>query len=423
MNKPTSKFYLVGIKGTGMSALAVYLKQEGNIVIGSDVNKRYFTDANLIENNINILNYNCENINGEYIYIIGLSINKENVEFNEILKHNYEYYYYNDFIGQLKREMICVSGTHGKTTTTSFLYQLGENNISAIIGDGTGYSNINNKYVVIESCEYKNHFLKYYPILGVILNIELDHPDFFKNIKDVIKSFQMFSDNCKTILVNGDDINIKKIKHFKKITFGFNKDNDYVIKILEEHKEGYLINISGKDLDLNYISLPGIHNIYNLAGAIISLHILNINIPIKKLEFPKRRMNEEYIYNTIVIDDYAHHPTEIKSLISSVKQKYPEYKTYCIFQSHTYSRTLKFKKEFKKVLQLVDVVYIRDVFSSSREKVNIKKQKRINRYFNSFKKYHCSIFDNIDYHNKNVIMIIGATPSDEVMNDIKRKKR
>ena len=109
--------------------------------------------------------------------------------------------------------------------------------------------------------------------------------------------------------------------------------------------------------------------------------------------------------------------------LKAVKQKYPEYKTYCIFQSHTYSRTLKFKKEFKKVLQLVDVVYIRDVFSSSREKVNIKKQKRINKYFNSFKKYHCSIFDNIDYHNKNVIMIIGATPSDEVINDIKRKKR
>ena len=220
------KYYLIGIKGTGMSALAVYLKQEGNEVIGSDVEKKYFTDINLEENNINILNYNRENINGEYIYIIGLSINEENVEFVEILKNNYQYYYYNDFIGQLNKEMICISGTHGKTTTTSFLFQLGENNISAIIGDGTGYSNINNKYVVVESCEYKNHFLKYHPILGVILNVELDHPDFFRNTKNVIESFQMFCNNCKTILVNGDDINTRRIRHSKKITYGFNKKNN-----------------------------------------------------------------------------------------------------------------------------------------------------------------------------------------------------
>ena len=124
---------------------------------------------------------------------------------------------YNEFIGNIKnKELLCISGTHGKTTTTSFIYQLANNNVSAIIGDGTGYSNINNKYLAVESCEYQNHFLKYFPKLGIILNMELDHPDFFSNIKDVIKSFQNFANNSEIVLINGDDKNSKKIKHKNK---------------------------------------------------------------------------------------------------------------------------------------------------------------------------------------------------------------
>ena len=138
------------------------------------------------------------------------------------------------------------------------------------------------------------------------------------------------------------------------------------------------------------------------------------------ITLPKRRMSEERIYNTIIIDDYAHHPTEIRSLLESVKQKYSDYKIYCIFQSHTYSRTIRFKKEFKKVFKMVDDIYLRDVFSSSRENVDIKKQAKVNRYFKRYKKYHSSIFKDIDYSLKNVILIVGATPSDEVINDIKK---
>lgn len=403
-----------------MAALACYLKQEGNFVIGSDINKRYFTEESLKNNNITILNYDKANITEEYVYIIGLSINTNNIEFSRILEKGYQYFYYNEFIGNIEKEMICISGTHGKTSTTSFLFQLGQGNISAIIGDGTGYSNIYNKHIVVESCEYKNHFLKYHPKLGVILNIELDHPDFFKNIYSVINSFQLFSNNCQMLLVNGDDLNIRKIKHINKISFGFNKNNDYIIKIINKNKEGYLINISGNNLNINYQALPGIHNIYNLSAAIISLFLLKIKISDMNITLPKRRMSEERIYNTIIIDDYAHHPTEIRSLLESVKQKYSDYKIYCIFQSHTYSRTIRFKKEFKKVFKMVDDIYLRDVFSSSRENVDIKKQAKVNRYFKRYKKYHSSIFKDIDYSLKNVILIVGATPSDEVINDIKK---
>ncbi len=416
------KYYLVGIKGTGMCALANFLKCEGHIVVGSDKKDIYFTDEILLKNDIPFYDYNINNLKDDYVYIIGLSISDNNIEFKEIISKKYTYYYYNEFIGNIhNKELICVSGTHGKTTTTSFLYQLADNNVSSIIGDGTGYSNINNQYLVVESCEYQNHFLKYCPKLGIILNMELDHPDFFNNLKDVIDSFQKFANNSEILLINGDDKNSKKIKHKHKYTYGFQKHNDYVIEILNKFENGYEINIKGKNINMNIYSKPGIHNIYNLSAAIIALYILNINIKIKEISLPNRRMNIKKYNNIYVIDDYAHHPTEIDCLLKSIKQQFIDYQIFGIFQSHTYSRTLRFKKKFKKVFLKFDKIYLRDVFSSSREEKNISLQKRIDKYFSCFQKYNIDVINNMNFNDKKVFLIFGATPSHEILNLIYQK--
>lgn len=166
---------------------------------------------------------------------------------------------------------------------------------------------------------------------------------------------------------------------------------------------------------------PGIHNIYNLSAAIISLYILNINIKIKNINFPNRRMSIKKYNNIYVIDDYAHHPTEIDCLLKSIKQQFINYTIYGIFQSHTYSRTIKFKKDFKKVFLKFDKIYLRDVFSSSREENNIYLQKRIDKYFSCFEKYHPNIIKNINFNDQKVFLIFGATPSHEILDLINQK--
>ena len=163
------KYFLVGIKGTGMSSLGIYLKQAGHEVKGSDNSEYYFTVEELSKYDIEIKEYNESNITNEFIYIIGLSIRKDNVEFKEILDRDLEYYYYNDFIGEfIEKKLIAVSGTHGKTTTAHIVKELTD--ISCIIGCGDGRYN-ENEYLVLEACEYKNHYYSYLPEILLILNI------------------------------------------------------------------------------------------------------------------------------------------------------------------------------------------------------------------------------------------------------------
>lgn len=405
-----------------MSSLAGYLQDKGAEVIGSDNSKYYFTNEELNKRKIVVLEYNKENIKDNYIYIIGLSISKENPEFKEILERDLEYYYYNDFIGEfIDKKMICVSGTHGKTTTSFILSQLSD--ISYIIGCGIGHYN-NSDYLVLEACEYKNHYYSYTPELLVILNMDLDHPDFFKNKNDVIQSYQGMCDRSKIVLVNGDDELTKYLKHNNKYTFGIGKKCDFQIKILSSSEVGYTFLLKGNKIcRLLKCNLLGIHNLYNYVAAYLSCILTNLNINhFKEVCLPKRRMSS-YIYgNNILIDDYAHHPNEIKALYETVKLMYPNYKLKCIFQSHTYSRTMKFKREFKKVLSLFDDVYLLDVFSSSREKEEENKQKIVDKYFRKFKKYDEEVLKLINKNEYDVWIFLGAGTCNELLESIKNMK-
>lgn len=405
-----SKYFLIGIKGTGVCALASLLRDLGHNVSGSDNPNHYFTDDILSEKKIKCFNFNEAILDNSYIYIIGLAYDESNIDVKRVIDNNYEYYYYNDFIEKkLNLDIIAISGTHGKTTTTNFLSHMLNNTASYIIGDGSGKGIIGSEKLVLEACEYKNHFLSYFPKLLVINNIELDHPDFFKNVSDVINSFQMMANQSDLVIVNGDDENIKKLKIKNIITIGQEDNNDIIFKVLKENNYGTFINIKYRN-NVYAILVPfwGIHFIYDFVMAYVVCLILGKKPYIDKIKLPNRRMKEYQYGKTILIDDYSHHPTEIKALYKSIKSKYPNYEIKAIFQPHTYSRTLALKKDFKEALSLFDCVYLEKVFPSQRENTDTFKQLKINKIFKNYRSFSPNVLNIIDKNKDEIWVFLGA---------------
>ncbi len=395
-----------------MTSLACFLKDLGYYVIGSDTEEEYFTCEILKKRKIETLIFNHNNITSDYIYIIGNAYDNENEEVRKIILNDYEHYYYNQFIGKIiDKNLICVAGTHGKTTTTSFLSQMFNRETSYIIGDGSGYGTNETNILVLEACEYKSHFLEYNPIISLITNIDYDHPDYFKNIDKTIEVFQKFANQSKLLIINNDDEYSRKLMHSNKITFGFDNDSDFKIEINEKNSKGYKISLLDQinktkyHYDINYL---GIHYIYDFVGAVVCLLVLNKTPYLDDLSLPRRRLTEYKIGNIILIDDYAHHPNEIKCLYQTINLKYPKYKKNVIFQSHTYSRTISFINEFNNVLSLFDSVYIEKTFTSKREKENIEIENKIDEAFSCFNKFDESILEKINLKEKEVWVFLGA---------------
>lgn len=387
MKKLASKFYLVGIKGSGMSALASMLYDLGHEVLGSDKNEDFGFESGLIKRNIKILPFDQNNITKEYIYIISNAYNEENIEVLKIKEKNYKYYYYHEFISTLKGIHIAISGTHGKTTTTKMIVDMlqGEK-IAYIIGDGTGGAVKDYKYLIYEACEYRDHFLSYKPDILVINNVELDHPDYFSSVDKVYSSFNQLAKQAKNVITKETN-GIKKRNNF--ITFG-TEGKDYQVRILEESPKGFNIEIRSGIVDQFFLPFCGYHMIDNFLSAYIVLKKLGyssafIKERIKNIQLPKRRDEEEKFNQQIIVQDYAHHPTEIKALYDGLRQKYPNTEMVVFFQPHTYTRTLSLSNSFNKALNFFDEVYIFPTFTSAREPYDLKLQQQVNEVF---KQYH-----------------------------------
>lgn len=382
------KYYLVGIKGTGMSSLACYLYDMENEVCGSDVGEFQFNDE-LYKRKIKIYEFNQAELTNDYIYIIGNAYDKDFSEVKEIIKKRFKYYYYHEFISQIKTFSIAVSGTHGKTTTTKFLVDLlSDQPISYIIGDGTGRGNKENIYFIYEACEYKDHFLSYKPDILLITSIDYDHPDYYQNIEHIRSSFSKAMSNANKV--------IRLV------------ENEY--QILNQTKNGFNVLFN----DETYIfPLPGIKYLEDYLLCVKTLKYLGysyeyIHQNTKNIKLPKRRTTETVINNTIIIEDFAHHPAEIKALYSFIKQKYPDYKTVCFFQPHTYTRTFSLYKEFIMSLRLFDETYIDKVYTSKREPYNLINEYKALLLFSMFKKYNNQNLSNINSEDKQIIILLGA---------------
>lgn len=367
-------YYFIGIKGAGMSSLAVILKELGYNVSGSDISKHFFTEEELIKNNISIFPYDPKNITEKLTIIKGASITEDNIELKKARELNLEIIEYNEMVGKLTKmfKTICIAGCHGKTTTTNMM-SLVLNKIEGcnyLIGDGTGYGNKDNSFFALESCEYKRHFLAYTPYYAVILNIDIDHVDYFKDLSDIILAYSEFANNSiNMVIANGDDINVRKIKLDKKILyFGLNDNNDVIAKNIKYTQSGTSFDVYIHSKYYEHFDLPiyGKHQLIDSLAVISVCYSLNldpkeVSKELKNFTGAKRRFTETFVGNSVIIDDYAHHPNEIKSTIDAIKQKYPNKLIISIFQPHTFSRTKEFASDITKVLSNTDASYILNI--------------------------------------------------------------
>ncbi len=373
-------YYLIGIKGTGMSALACFLHDLGYTVKGSDVERHFFTEKGLNERNIEILPYDEKNITKDMIIIKGNVIKEDHPEYQKALELDLKIYTYEEMLTKLTKMFmtITVAGCHGKTTTSTMAYQVLNTlkGANCLIGDGTGIANKENKYFVLEACEYQRHFLEYFPYYAIITNIELDHVDYYKDIDDVIDAFTEYANNAeKMVIACGDDPYTHSLEVSKPIFYyGLDEDNDIIAKDVNYNLDGVSFDVFVEDNYYGHFDLPiyGKHMLLD-ALAVISLcyyeriEAKEVAKVLKEFHAARRRFNETIVGSNILIDDYAHHPTELKCTIKAVKQKYPDKNLVVIWGPHTYSRTKAFKDEYIEILKTVDKAYIMDIYAA-REK-------------------------------------------------------
>ena len=366
------KYYCLGIKGTGMSTLAQILYDLGNEVSGyDDAAKHKFTEEGLEKRNIKIYYDDSYEIDSDTIVTYSVALNNNHPELQRAKKQNATIKAYSEVVAEIidMFNTISVAGTHGKTTTSSLIKHILANTVGCnyFIGAGDGYATRANDYFVIESDEFNRHFLAYRPEYSVITNIEREHLDVYKDIDDIRDAFEEFANNTKNkIIACGDVEEVRKINYKTPVIFyGFNEDNDVVIKNvkLEDNGESFDIYMNGKLLDRFEVPLFGDHMVLNTTAAIIATYLQKIEIKeIKRLllsfENAKRLFAETFINNCVIIDDYAHHPTEIKVTLEAIKQKYKNKRLVVIFRPNTYSRTKDFTKEFADSLKIADKAYL-----------------------------------------------------------------
>lgn len=392
LNKDKNKkVHFIGIGGVSMSGLAEILLERGYTVSGSDMKKSPATDKLITAGAEIYIGHSSNNIKNADIVVYTAAIPDDNPELLKAKELKLTLLSRAELLGYIMlghKFNVAISGTHGKTTTTSMLSHItlsGNLDPTILVGGDLDIINGNvrtgkSEYFITEACEYKASFLQFYPYVGIILNIDADHLDYYKDIDDIKHAFVKF---IKLIPKNGylianaeDDNTMEAAKSAdcNVVTYGINTGNFTAQKIVFDehgcasfdayHKEGFLFKIK--------LNVPGTHNILNALAAIAASISLNIekNAIVNGLESfggTHRRFELKGTKNGItVIDDYAHHPTEIKATLAAAKN-YPHKKIYCVFQPHTYSRTLSLFDEFSNAFLGVDEVILADIYAA-REK-------------------------------------------------------
>lgn len=383
--------HFVGVKGTGMSALAqVSAQVEQAEITGSDVSERFFTDAVLERAHIPVLNFEAHNVDHADLVVASAAYGADHPEIIQAHKLNIPVLTYPQYLGRLmsKKRGIAVSGTHGKTTTTAMagltLLKAGIDPTIVVGSDvpsigGNAYSG-KGEFFLAESCEYRRHFLNYSPEYLIITNIEFDHPDYFKDIQDVISAFAELAQKVPAsgrVFVWAEDPNRQYIQSQAPITsFGFSDKADIQAREVQFHDEGSSMKIYafGEYLGEMDLHVAGKHNILNALATIALCLELGIPAPqilesLSQFNGTKRRFEHVGVNGgALIVDDYAHHPTEIRSTLEGARLSFPDRRIRAVFQPHTFSRTEKLLDEFSHAFNSADEVVIAEIFASAREK-------------------------------------------------------
>lgn len=367
-------YHFIGIKGTGMASLATILFDEHKEVNGSDIEKYIFTQDELERRGIEITKFDADNIKDNDTVIIGLSFDQTNPEVKAAYENpTVKTYYYNEYLGKLLESYasICVAGTHGKSTTTGILGTVLPNYAPTgyLIGDGHGHMPKQAKYFVLESCEFQRHFLAYHPDYSIITNIELDHVDYYKDMDDYLDAFQTFvSQTKKRCVIFGDDPYLRKLKYSTPVsTYGLGPDNDYRAVHVEQGPFGMRFDCEYQGKVIAHIELSEIGDpfLQDALGCFALCHVLgmpvdNIVQGLKDYKGIARRFVIEEVKDSVLIDDYAHHPTAIRYMIDSARKKYPNHKIVALYKPDRYSRLQYFLNDFADSLNTADQVVLCD---------------------------------------------------------------
>ncbi len=416
---PYDKIYFVGIKGVGMASLAVIAKQAGITVQGSDVEQTFITDSMLSKHAIvidtgfetKLIDSFAQKSSGKMLVIASaahgglenpqvLHANRlgiDTISFGQALGM----FQYGTLLGRHDIQGISVAGSHGKTTTSAMLatvlteldqdpsYLIGTSEVGAL-GDaghlGSG------KYFIVESDEYHSDlthdrvpkFHYQHPSAAIITNIDFDHPDVFKSLDDITVAFTEFAANIQlggVLCLNGDDKNSQKLIHavdesVRVVTYGEGEKNMYRINNLHQSSDStkFMVKKDGVVLGEFSLSTIGRHNVINATSVIALLDTIGFESEriaqgLQKFSGSKRRMEirGKTAHGALVIDDYAHHPTEIAATLTAIKDAYPTKKIICIFQPHTLSRTISLINEFSHAFTHVYTLLLLPIFASARE--------------------------------------------------------
>lgn len=369
------KYYCIGIKGTGMSTLAQILADLGNEVSGyDDAREHKFTQDGLEERNIPIYYDNEHDIAKDTIVTYSVAFKEDHKELSRVKKLGLKVKKYNEIMADIidMFDSIGVSGTHGKTTTSSIIRHLLEHTVGCnyFIGAGDGKASKDNKYFVVESDEFNKHFSIYKPSYSVITNIEAEHLECYDGIDDIRNTFAKFANQTKKLVVaNGDNEEIRKISFNPKVKFfGFSDNNDVIIKNMNLAEDGSSFDLYENNEKIGHfnINLYGKHMVMDATAAIIvakeiGLSADEISSLLPSFKNAKRRFAIEEVGKAIIVDDYAHHPTEIKVTLEAVRQKYPDRRLVVVFAPNTYSRTKDFTDEFVEAFDVADKAYLTEI--------------------------------------------------------------
>lgn len=380
------KMHFVGIGGSGMCPMAQILHNKGYSLTGSDINESDTVERVRSYGIPVSIGHRAENVGDVDVVVYSAAVKADNPELMAAAEKGIPTLERSVMLGLLTRKFempVAVSGTHGKTSTTAMLTQVliaDGKEPSAVIGGklpligGNGRVGLS-EIIVVEACEYVDTFLQLYPAVSVILNIDADHLDYFGTLDNIIKSFNKFANQTsEAVIVNGDSESaMKSVENIKArvVTFGLKNTNDYYAVDLKEEAtacEDFTLMYKGKELGRIELSVPGEHNLENALAAAAAAHYLGakpevICSTLSKFTGVHRRFEILGKFGGVTVaDDFAHHPTELKAVLSS-SMKMGFNNVWAVFQPHTYSRTYNHLDEFAEALAIPDHVVMTEILA------------------------------------------------------------
>ena len=447
------RVHLIGIGGIGMSGIASVLMRRGARVSGSDIRPGPRIHSLKAAGAEIEIGHRAENIAPDVVLVVvSAAIKPDNPELIEARRRGLKIAKYAQVLGWLMDEKkgIAISGTHGKSTTTALVaYILEQAGLSptfvvgadidalrgsSAVGDG--------EYFVAEACEYDRSFLHLNPFMAIINNIEADHLDYYRDLNEIVEAFGDFASKVKKeglLLVNADDPLAMKAVRFCRAaieTFAVDKQADWQAGNLKSRQGRYEFEVSrqGEHLGKFSLSIPGAHNVANALGAIGLTY--NLKLPqsvIKEAlkDFRGARRRFEILGNSkgvIVVDDYGHHPTEVRLTLQAAREFFPGKRIFCVFQPHQHSRTRFLLEEFAVSFAEADFVLVPDIYfvrDSQAERLRVSSEDLVARlkeqgkealYLPSFEEIRDHLLENLKPGD--VLLTMGAGNVDEIAREI-----